>query len=59
LGLCSLEKRRLWGDLTAVAFQYLKGERAVRRKETDFQLFTGVDNDRKRGSDLYVEGGKI
>ena len=44
LGLFSLEKRRLWGDLT-VAFQYLK---AAYKQEGEW-LFMRVDNDRTRG----------
>ena len=45
LGLFSLEKRRLQGNLIA-AFQYLKG----RYKQEGEQLFTGVDNDRIMGN---------
>jgi len=43
LGLFSLEKRRLWGDLI-VAFQYLKGA----YKQEGEQLFMGMDCDRTR-----------
>ena len=44
LGLFSLEKRRLRGDLMA-AFQYLKGA----YKQEGSQLFTRVDNSRTKG----------
>ena len=45
LGLFSLKKRRLRGDLT-VAFLYLKGV----YKQGGKRLFTRVDNDRRRGN---------
>ena len=44
LGLFSMEKRMVWGDLIA-AFQYLKGA----YKQEGSQLFTRVDNSRTKG----------
>ena len=54
LGLFSLEKRRLWGDLTA-AFLYLK--RAYKQEWS--QLFERVDNSRTRGNGFKLKEGRF
>jgi len=54
LGLFSLEKRRLWGDLT-VAFQYLK---AVYKKAGE-GLFTRAWSERTRGNGFCLREGKF
>ena len=54
LGLLSLEKRRLRGDLSA-AFQDLKGA----YKQEGRQLFTRVNNSRTRGNGLKLKEGRL
>jgi len=54
LGLFSLEKRWLWGDLIA-AFQYLK----VGYKKAGEELLTRARSDRRRGNGFKLKEGRF
>ena len=54
MGLFSLEKKKLWGDLI-VPFQYLKGDYKLERN----QVFARVDNDRTRGNSFKLKEGRF
>jgi len=54
LGLCSLEKRRVWGHLSA-AFQYLKGA----YKKDGERLFTRACSDKTRGNGFKLKEGRF
>ena len=54
MGLFSLEKRRLWGELVA-AFQYLKGACKQKRE----QFFIWSNSERTKGNGFKLKEGRF